>query len=80
MSFPIYVWDLTPDTTLESVLSFFDYCGHIESSKEHVVVKAGVSTRVIQLNFDSEGAVQLARLLHNAPLNDSKLSVSESMV
>ena len=80
MTYPVYVWDMSPETTLDSVQSFFDYCGKIEKITELSLEKEGKITKVIQLDFAEENALQLARLLHGAPLEGTPVSVSDTFV
>ena len=80
MTYSIFVWDFAPDTTMDNILAFFVYCGKVEKHTELSLEKDGKITKVIQLEFADQSAIELARLLHGAPLEDTPISVSDSFV
>ena len=80
MVVPIYVWGMSPKTTLESITEYFQYCGTIKTITENYRKKDTVITKIIQIDFESEDAVQLARLLHGTSLEGVEISISDSEV
>ncbi|KAH7828333.1 uncharacterized protein MONOS_3417 [Monocercomonoides exilis] len=79
MSYPIYIWNLTDETTPEQVIQFFGYCGPITSAHLLILEKNETKTRIIQLDFKSESSLQLAQLLQGVDLNHSTISVSDEL-
>lgn len=80
MSVTIYVWDLLPEASKEDITTFFNYCGKIKSYKELNLKKDEVTTRVVEIVFEDENAIQLALLLQGAPLEGKPISISETFV
>ncbi|KAK2959378.1 hypothetical protein BLNAU_5687 [Blattamonas nauphoetae] len=75
----LFVWGLTSHTKASEIYSFFDYCGTIKSCFDIMVKTDKGPQRYIQLDFEDQSSIQIAIVLQDVVVGDSKISVSQDL-
>ena len=82
MVFSIYVWNYSPDTPQETIRDFFTVVttGEPVNITELSFKKDETITKALKFDYEDEEKIQLAKLLHGAPLEGTQISVSDQVV